>query len=185
MYSIRNRISGEGNLGSVAKIFMRSVRQLPAPALPIKGLTPADEIFVANDWTFPAWLITEFVLDNCVWEEEEQETPHGILYKEKITWTVAKNYSWRRPAFDSMEHEEFGVLLIDNNGAETYSGTFFGYATVNGEKKGMRFSKKKTTGARRTDQNHWTLTLYMESHCMPWAARYLPGTMLVEPFPSS
>jgi hypothetical protein len=180
MESISNRLEQHINVGSLRFVYFLPVRAiingLPHPIVPpVLDIVDVNEMVVDG---FEKWFMSEFMADNVEWEQEEEITSNGVLYKDKITIGIAKDYTRRRKNFASMEYEEFAVFISDFNN----KGTFFGYQTIEGTRHGMRFKFKKTTGKKRKDTNMFTLTFYMETMSQAYPATY-DTEPIVEPPP--
>lgn len=168
MNSIVNRLSGDHNVGSLTTLLYIE-KEGVSGGLPVKQVTLKDTVINLSDLTINAgyqWLSSEYEFDTPLAETDEESTPNGVLYKHKISFTIAKHYTQRRPDFDDMEYREFVVYAEDFNGV----GTLYAYSTLDGQTCGMRFSKKKSTGAKRTALNQYTPAFYWESFCQAWPA---------------
>ena len=183
MESILNKADSDTNLSGIARLLYLPTSPLDDPTdinhrrldpsqFPRVGIAASDievdtdEIFYSNG-DDAQWYTTEFVAEECAWSTEEEETAQGTIYREKISWSVAKNYDFRREIFDDMEGREFMVIVIDRNDNRR----LLGYVSFDNLFKGMRFSKKMTTGSKRSDRNYWTLEFSLESHCQPWLVK--------------
>jgi hypothetical protein len=151
MQSILNRTDSETNLSGIRKLIFIPVTEIDDDELPHAFLTPSDQVIDAATLTTPGeaeepliFRVAEFIRGEAAWTTDEESTPSGPLYKERISWTVARDSDTRRTGFDDMEGREFVAIAVDFNEKQT----LFGYVNLEGEIKGMRFSKKKTTGAK-------------------------------------
>jgi hypothetical protein len=166
-------------VGSLRAIYFVPLEEISGglPHMVLRPFNDEADIDGISLLTLEKWYFAAFQQSSAEWEyAEEKVTANGILYADKISWKVAKNYTFRRIDFDSMEFRRFAVFIIDNNG----HGTFFGYENFEGEKKGMIFKKKKTTGEKVTDLNFYTLSFSWESPCQAFNATYTYGP-IIEP----
>ena len=168
MNDIINRRSGEHNVGSVIELLFIEKEKITA-GLPVKQITLKDAIINLSDLTLGtglAWYKAEFVPETSMWESTEETTAQGPLYKDKVTFKVAKHEHGRRKYFEDMEGHELAVFAKDFNGY----GALFCYDTLDRERHGMRITKTKTTGEKRGSRNEYGFLFYMESFCQPWPA---------------
>lgn len=171
MQSIINTSSLSQNLSGIKELNFIPVTTPGLTELPRINQTALDKVIDPDKFRYPAggstrisWYYSKFIREEASWTTDEDDTNQGNIYKEKITWFVAHNYDFRKAGFDDMEGREFLVLVTDNNNNKR----LLGYVTFDGIIRGMRFSKKRTTGGKHNERNFYTLEFYMEAPVQPW-----------------
>lgn len=175
MDSLANKGGNDINIGGLREILFMPLEFITAMWQLANGLYDLD-LFTYKDVDVK-WYVADFIKESARFTEQEAVGANGPYFKQKVEFSLARDYAFRTPLFNEMQEYEFAVVAVDSNGLPKLIGAM----DANGDKSGMRFFTDSDTGIKFTDRNEIQCYFYKESSKRASPAYFETHPEIVEP----